>query len=326
MTLMLDVEPVSVRIGLIEDDPEVVRELVDTLAAVAAATEIVPAATADDAADLIDNAACDALSLDLELDGFIVGPELLRRARRQRTEMARVVYTQYPNRRDEAVRHGADGFAVKRTDDYVSIMRAQVRAAMARQIASSLLRVGEARVPELERQVPVPKDIEAALLERSRAVAFRLMMQEPERADQLVTLLKRRGWWRVFDVSAFVRLNWSEKMNHLLSCVDMSEEVLARALSIDRAVALGLRQEYRSLRDIGDRSVLQNADTLLSVMSYLLRLAVYEPELLGHYWSKARLFTGSTQPPPWDEFGLEEFIRMRGTSGVNEALVWIRSH
>jgi len=129
---------------------------------------------------------------------------------------------------------------------------------------------------------------------------------------------------KVFSPSFYSTLKWGHKLETLLCYADISTEQYSSILKINKNECYGL-YSGRINRSTNDE-LFQLADYSLSILSFILRLANYEPGQMGKYVRIKHLFRGSTYPPPWDSKGLLQYLEDSGHSGIMECLSWIRKH
>jgi hypothetical protein len=166
---------------------------------------------------------------------------------------------------------------------------------------------------------PLSRPQESEIYEVSRA-ALRSVLLRHEKNVNLKNLLVSRRWWRALDLNEFGSLLKLQKLRVLADFVNMTPDILAILSGVDPTQSLAA-EETESRGFLGE-----NADQLLSILGYVLRLSGYEPELMPHYWEAQGLFGECTIPPPWDRYGLSRFVRTGGSQSLSIALEWIRSH
>ncbi len=263
----------------------------------------------------------DVCSVDWKIGKRNVGSSALDLIRTYEQDAGKVVYSVYVNQphiRREAKEGGADfilGKVGENYDAYRSEVERAARLGLSRQIRR--------RLAELEDPVEIGftpnTEEENILFSHARRIGLELALAGQE--DELISLLKRRGWFLSFDNSFYSDLSFEQKFALLFDYVKATEADLAQILQFDEA-------ETRKLLE-GNQVEEKNeliVDELLSILAYVLRLSRYEPELMPHYWRITRLFDGSLSSPPWDMSGLHEYLKSSGVTGIGEALHWIRSH
>lgn len=263
----------------------------------------------------------DVCSIDWKIGERYIGNSALDLIERYKREAGKVVYSVYvdqgPIRADDV--QGRADFVLKKRGENYGAYREKVEQAAKLGISRQISR----RLDELGRPLsisftPTP-DEERTLLEESRRAAKRLVLAGDE--DELLHLLRRRGWWIQFNVAAYPDLPAEEKLLLLLSYAGAGEEDVRQILQCTPAEARALLADHRIAEGLA-----RSADEMLSVLAYLLRLSGYEPELVSHYWTVTGLFDGSLSSPPWDTTSLRDYLKSSGVAGIREVLYWIRSH
>ena len=279
---------------------------------------------------LMERHSFDAVSIDWELSGGVhKGPHLLAFLGRNHPDVGKVVYTRFQEFRDNAFYWGADAYLVKSIDgdmrEYRAVMSEAARLGLARKIVRRMRELQQEGLPELPPGQLLNPEAESIIF--SRVKEFTRAQRLKGREDEVMSeLLGRRGWHfgADFDAGAYARLPWRDKVEQLARYVEITPEDMARILGADAEsvkILLGMESGH-----ILDRSLLQSADWLLSVLGYVFRLSEYEPERMPRYWAVKNLYEHSFDPPPWNRVGLNTFLINSGPQGLYESLVWIRSH
>jgi len=143
-------------------------------------------------------------------------------------------------------------------------------------------------------------------------------------ADDLLVMLRKRGWWRLFDPVVYARLEPYAKLGEMVEAAGITESDLIKLLGASSPECGWLVGGTTLPAPSGPLA--PRADRLLSILGYLLDLAGYEPELVADYWRMSGLFQGSVERPPWDATGLVAYLAVAGEKGLVDAVGWIRSH
>jgi hypothetical protein len=235
-------------------------------------------------------------------------------------DAGKVVYSAYAtgHHRSIALAGGADFVLDKigeNYDEYILEVEKAAKIGLNRRISRRLTNLGYkvnvGRFPSGEQ--------ETELLKLGRSVTREKTLNGDE--DGLTDLLKRRGWWGHFDLRAYSDLAIWERLGILLKCAGVTEEELAKILGAAPLEAKGILVEH-----VVNETLEHAADELLSVLAYVMRLARYEPSMMPHYWNSVGVFQGSYSAPPWDSYGLSNYLKESGASGIEDSLFWIRSH
>jgi CheY-like chemotaxis protein len=321
MNALLEAEPQSATVAVIEDDPEVRLDLAEQLEAIAPNTRLLMADTTERANHIIETEDIDVFSVDFDMNGYTVGPDLLTKISRLQVTARKVVYTQFAQLQRQAMQHGADEFVIKRKAQYANTVQRHLRHAHAHRIAAALKEHAGVTFDETLDTT----DYERAVFHEARQSAQQAFLEDVSVVD-LIEAMKRRGWWRTLDLHEFSRLEQPKKLQTLCSYIPVEPRTIAASIGIEEAGAEGLLSTDNAWAWLPDGATFQRADAFLSLLAYLLRLADYQPELIEHYWSAIGLFEGSVSPPPWDREGLPVFLNRAGTAGLSDAITWIRSH
>ena len=121
---------------------------------------------------------------------------------------------------------------------------------------------------------------------------------------------------------SFFKLPWSGKLRTLLEYAEISEDVFSSMLEVNKGITHRLLNGEISKNS--NKEVFQMADHLLSILSYILRLASHEPKLMPKYGQVKHLFSGSISQPPWDNVGPVQYLKELGRNGILKSFKWIR--
>lgn len=124
-----------------------------------------------------------------------------------------------------------------------------------------------------------------------------------ETVEKLTDLLRRRGWWKHFDVQAYTKMPKRDKLITLIKCAHITTDELAQILEVDPRIAETLTSGKDEI-GLDSRTLLEREDDLLSILAFILRLSQYDPELVPHLWRVKNFYSGSLDRPPWDELGM----------------------
>jgi hypothetical protein len=232
-----------------------------------------------------DEGTFDVCSIDWKINDITVGSAALSRIRQYERDAGKLVYSVYPVDK-QAKAGGADTVLRKKMqnyNEYCDEVESLARVGLSRQIARRLNKLGYG-VPVS--QIPSPQE-EEALFRQSRLLAKEIVTGKTpaiagkaaasEKPDELIYLVKRRGWWGVFDTKSYSNLPIWKKLTTLLQYVEANAEDIAQILGCSLA-------ESRTI--VNDRKVSaaheDSADALLSILAYVLRLSKDEPLVMIH--------------------------------------------
>ena len=262
----------------------------------------------------------DVCSIDWNINKKHVGLTALSLIRTHEKDAGKVVYSAYVDPRIEnaALSGGAD-FVLRKIganyDEYLEEVEKAAKLGISRHISRRLSELGH----PLDISFTPSSEEENLLWTQARQLAREKTLAGED--DELIQLLKRRGWWISFDAMFYSNLPFGEKLILLLDYVG------AKAEDVAQFFECSLADVQKILKDKKVSAIFEErADELLSILAYVLRLSNYEPELMPHYWTVTNLFGGSLSSPPWDAHGLHEYLKSSGVTGIEEALFWIRSH
>jgi DNA-binding NarL/FixJ family response regulator len=274
----------------------------------------------------------DAGSVDWNINNVFVGPQALAQLKRYDPEAGRLVFSVHADEQQverDAFSGGADFILEKVGDDYseyLSKIEEAAQLGLSRRIARQLKNAD--RLPEELREVnslrfPLDIEVEAKLYAGSRRLALEKAIADE--GNGIIELVKHRGWWRRFNTKQFSEQPPAGQLGQLIEYMGAKPEDLARILRLENDGVLSfLKGNLESV--LSDDDLSAHVDGLLSVLSYVLRLSNYEPEVMPYYWNVKDFFAGSLSSPPWDRFGLAEYLKTSGSDGITEAIFWIRSN
>lgn len=261
----------------------------------------------------------DVCSIDWAINERYIGSSALSLLRAYEKDAGKLVYSVHANRiKSAAYSEGADVVLWKigeNYDEYRAEVEKLARLGISRQIRTRLANLGH----PFEKDFTLQSAEEADLMTKARELVRQKTLAGED--DELITLLRRRGWWLSFKRAAYSNLPTWEKLTLLFNYVNAQEDDITRMLGCSQADTKRLLDEK-----IVSDALEPVADEMLSILAYLLRLSKYEPELMPYYWKVANLFSKSLSSPPWDASGLYQYLRMSGANGIRNALYWIRSH
>lgn len=262
----------------------------------------------------------DACSLDWSINGRDAGSEALALIKKQDMDCGTLVYSVYKDKLEVALSEGADFVLRKEVDNYDEYLieaEKAIQLGLLRKISNRLRELGCVISFESE---PNEED-EPEIFELARKIAFEKASAEED--DEIIHLLKRRGWWKSFDAHSYSNLPFTEKLNLLFSYVGVEKEDIAQIFQIDMRDAEIMVNEKKI-----PEQILKKADRMLSILAFLLRLTYYEPELMPYFWTVKRFFQGSLNAPPWDSVGLYEYLKnsKEDNDTIEKSLFWIRNN
>jgi len=274
--------------------------------------------------EVIDSTSVDAASVDLYIRSHQKGREALDYTRRQQPDTATVVFTQHDKLIPGVAAHADQVVSKNSREHYRQAMRNALQLGRARRIVRRLRDLGETILPQLPQGATLANDLMQQISDQSREVAMRLLREGKEDLS-LRPLLLGAGWWRNFYPSAYAALPAVRKLQELLRYAGIMPDELRHILAVEMDAAAALLGDDAAPFEVDSRAS-ENADQLLSILSYLLRLADYNPELLRMLWSEKAIFASARKPAPWDDDGLRNHLEKEGPVGLRSALTWIRSH
>lgn len=264
----------------------------------------------------------DACSLDWNINKRDVGSEALAKIKSREKECGTFVYTVYEDKIEQALTEGAD-FALEKNfdnyDEYLTDAEKAIRLGLLRKISKRLNELGCFVASEFTPDTKEEKESE--VLNQARKIAFEKAINGEE--DELFHLLKRRGWWKSFDIAYYSNLPFAEKLVSLLNYVRAKEEDITQIFQCSKSNAQIILNDKKI-----PETIVKKADNLLSILAYILRLSDYEPELMSHFWTVKKLFRGSLNSPPWDSVGLYEYLKSskKDNNTIEKSLFWIRNN
>ncbi|HEY0170251.1 MAG TPA: hypothetical protein VGB98_04295 [Pyrinomonadaceae bacterium] len=283
------------------------------------------AKTLDDFENIIKGAdRFDVCSIDWDIGDRFVGAIALSLIKRYERDAGKVVYSVHVNKPrivNEAIEGGADAVLKKigsNYDEYRIKVEEVARLGIARQIFRRLDELGFPLATGITFDEKDEKQLAVLCAQARQAAKAKALAGED---DELIQLLKRRGWWMSFDVASYSNLPMEEQLALLFQYVG------ARAGDVNQIFQCSLIDAQKILNENKVSNKLEkSADEMLSILAYLLRISRYEPELMSHYWTVTNLFDASLSSPPWDTSGLSAYLKSSGVAGIEDALHWIRSH
>lgn len=272
----------------------------------------------------------DVGSIDWSVNDVSVGSSVLKKIREYEPVIGKVVYSVHagePKVQRDAKNNGADFIvekSLKNIREYVATVEDAARIGLSRRIAIGL---EEYEVFKPNFSLMGPPSVDANLENRLYRVSRKLVYDEllEKRESKMLDLVKRRGWWKVFDPSRYSELHLLDKLSSLLNHAGVETEDVARIFELDGETARRLLSQEESSQ-FHQSEIFREADKLLSIMAYVLRLSGYEPELMPYYWEKQGEFGGSLTLPPWDSMGLCNYLRELKRIGIENSINWIRRY
>jgi CheY-like chemotaxis protein len=323
-SMILTERPSTARILIVEDDEPTAEMIRFKLSPLADKVVHRTVATATDAKAALAEESFHAVSVDCTLMGGLhSGPAVLKAIATAQPTAGRMVYAQCHQQSCLTFLREADEFLPKNgaaPEAFEEGMSRVIRLGYRRKIHGVLASI--LKPEQLPDFASVNDDVTLRSLSRQAA-------QEDAGSDNgrraLLALLHERGWWRLFVAAEFARKGWSGRLAELLGYVGITPAELA---SVIRLPNTDVAQELLdgTTRERIDVSALEGADRLLSILSYLLQLSAYQPERMKEHWVASGTYARSSNKPPWNDLGLREYLIRQGPAGLEESLVWIRSH
>lgn len=251
-------------------------------------------------------------------DSFL--PDLRKRF----PSMGQVVHSASSDKEAKSIELGADAFVskLKSMPELQAAMGEVLQIGYLRQLEEVLRELGYADFPVIEAQSLA--EAEKFFYEKSRYVALTHLLNYKGDAG-LRKLLNDRGWWQSMDKDAYAKRKKYQKLNQLIDYVKASHAEISQIIGIPELEVDKYLSQGQFDTSYG-QNVLDAFDRLLSVLAYILRLTVYEPELMPHFWRVKDYFKNNYTQPPWDDVGLAEYLKTQKHNGLTTALYWIRSH
>lgn len=323
-----DPRPGAVRVLVLDDDERVLEDVRDALGAAGISCDT--AKKLDEFEGLLANERYDVASVDWEIEWVGEGREALNLLKQRDRDVGKLAFTVHGDKPaiiKEAHHFGADNVVPKPVanyEEFTRAVRAAARLCFFRRVARCLRELGyEAPDPTQVRLKDLSDERERELYAAAReAVVARFWAREDDMG--LMSRLKKYGAVREFDSRRFVALPFRAKLAELLKYVRATPGELSRILEVDAETAAAIlrgEEARRADEELGEREY-----CLASILSYVLRLAKREPELMYEFWTARGLNARSGDPPPWDSQGLRDYLKETGGRGLQRALTWIRKY
>lgn len=311
------------RVLVLEDAEQFACDLVKRLEATGR-IECVSSSSLEHFVETVDHVETDAASIDWRLNGYDHGAHALDYLGEKQPDTGRLVYTFF-SQEERAREHDADYFLGKQVTGgagYVDAALAAVRLGLGRKVRACL-GVSEAQQPI--NAATFDCEAETQLYAKAKDKVLEGVIQGSY--DRILrNVLMRAGRWRAFNKSAYIKMPWRQKLSEVCAFAAVDPDALAKIIGIDPK-----RAEFL-LYDCPDAtlepSTVEAADQLLSIFSYVLQMAEYEPEAVAYYWTITDLYCESRPDarPPWDRAGLSKYLQDGGPTGLEQAANWIWSH
>lgn len=324
---------VLVRVLVLDDEEGVLEDIRDSLNTAGMSCDTAKNLT--EFAELLAKSDYDVASLDWQIEQRIgEGGDALTKLMDDDPDIGKVAFTVYadiPAVVMEAKHLGADYIVMKQVvnyDEFTQAVRNAARLCFFRRVARSLRELGypapdpagfRPRDLSDERERELERELYSAARE---AVVARFWAREDDKG--LMSRLKRYGVARKFDSSRFVALPFRAKLAELLKYVRATPEDVSRILEVDAETAAMIRRGEEARWP--NEKLREREYCLASILSYVLRVAKREPEYMYEVWVRRGLNAKSSDPPPWDEQGLRDYLKETGGMGLNNALTWIRKY
>jgi CheY-like chemotaxis protein len=273
--------------------------------------------------------AVDVGSIDWSVNNTYVGSSVLKKIREYEPVIGKVVYSVHAGEskvQRDAKNNGADFIlekSLRNIHEYAAKVEEAAQIGLSRKIARGLVEYGVFNPDFSLMTPPVDPDLKNRLYKVSRKLVYDELLENRE--SKMLDLVKRRGWWKVFNPVQYSELPLLDKLSFLLECSSVGTEDLACILEIDEKAVIRLFNQDES-KEFYQREIFREIDNLLSIMAYVLRLSGYEPELMPYYWEKQGEFAGSLSLPPWDSMGLSNYLRESKRVGIENSINWIRRY
>jgi CheY-like chemotaxis protein len=319
---------VKQQIVVLEDDEAFARDICSQLESTGR-VEAIAAKTLKDFVGIVRTTELDAASVDWRLHHIDQGGEALDRLGQYQPSAGRLVYTFYPQYVSNATGR-TDYFVQKQQPQgpvgYIEKAVAAIRLGLARRTLACLQRAGEL----LSLGPLTPESLESAT-ERTLYDSARERLLRGILAGNIDGVLKRvtsrAGYWRSFDKAAYIKLPWSKKVSEACGFADFTPDDLARILGKCASGRLAETLVSGRAENEEPSAELQNRlRSLMIVLSHILQISNYEPELVPYYWTIQQVHEGAAGPPPWDRDGLAKFLTAGNPNNLDEAVYWIRGH
>jgi hypothetical protein len=307
--------PRHAQVLVLEDDNRTARQLEDVLSANYDARVYV-ALDMKAYYQLFESRCYEALSIDWDLRGSVGGSSALNKAAARHSPAGCIVYTNYPQVRDEAKRFGANEVIEKNNIfEFQAAFERAARYGFAREIIARFL-PGESPI-----SYPLQPDVEERMC---RTFLDEAVRRRSTAHTELLELLARRGWVSDSDSFHIAGMSWGARILYFSKLCAYSVENLAVMLRADpQDIENRLKGE---LPGSWDDPVVRGLDDFSSLGAYTFRLAGQHPELVQFYWRIQNLFPREDTAPPWNRTGIADFVASTGAKGLDAALRWIRSH
>jgi CheY-like chemotaxis protein len=319
--------PAKIRVLVLEDD-QVLLDLIHT-ALYPYVEECVTVKNLTEFEEALHLGSYDVASIDWQFEAGELGSQALSLLGDDR-EIGKVIFTNYasePAVQNEAAYWGVDFIVEKRginNEEYVRAVREAARLCALRRISNRLRHLGRLTgAPGEGRPEELSDEAERMLISEARAAVVSSFWERKEDMG-LMNLLKRHGEWQSLEASHYAKKPFHAKLAELLRYVGMTPEELARILGVetDVAHAILMGEEDPPVDEETQRRIYQ----LASILSYVLRVARNEPELMHEVWTKKDLHRDSSDPPPWEPLGLRDYLKTEVDDGLEKALTWVRKY
>jgi len=267
----------------------------------------------------------DAAFLDWELHHIYRGPDMLKLLRQRTPLTARVIVSKHDKETADALTYGADLLIRKSLPDNEKrlLEREAVRLGIVLQVSGTLAHAG-VEVGVFPRKIPVGDEVERSCQSKASAVCDD-WIREGRDVSPLLETLHRYGWRRAFDLAAYMRAHWYEKLGSLMDLAGWSADDLASICGAPPELAArALKGDIRLAA--GPVEMMRAFDAVLSILACVLEFSDYDPPAVRIHLYSPDFLARKIEPPPWSAIGLGPFLMEAKLRGVAEAISWIRGN
>jgi CheY-like chemotaxis protein len=312
--------PETSSVLILEDDNYYIDETQGMFTALNSKVSI--ARNGDQFISLLNKPPFDVISIDCEIDEIRIGNLMLERAIQMQPDSAKVILTAYPNEKRKLSKLNYDWFFLKdNLFEYEKKIDEAICLGKNRRIYNYLKKLNYIEIEEININEMSNSNFDEALFNAARSIAEKSIL-ERKKDKKLISIISERGWWRNLDKEQYVKMSSIEKLGLFTEYLHISVNDLGSILDIEPSkVNSAIENKERNL----DENTKEKVDDFISIMSYLLKITKYTPEMLSYYWNKNCMYKDSLNKPPWHDLGLSNYLSKLGHWGINESMNWIRS-
>lgn len=138
---------------------------------------------------------------------------------------------------------------------------------------------------------------------------------------EILKNFKLIGWWEELNITQYSDAPWNEKILFLADYCNLDIKEISQILVINGKDTNKILLDGKS-----EGMQLKYFSHLLSILSYFLRLAKYQPIIVRVLWEKTNLFKFSSDPPPWDRIGIKNYLKRHKLTALEKSYSWLRGN